>query len=211
MSADDVITLAVETAFPTVSVALRVGGRVLEPRMDTSTARAAGLHPAVADVFDQAAIAPRTVQQILVDVGPGSYTGLRVGIAMVRTFAQLVDPGIRAVYSTDLVAMRARDHVANDEPFVVTADARRGQWFVARYRFDTTGRLDRREEPKCIVEEALRDYVADSALVVSAADQAPVDTRQVLCGAPRAIELFGIEDLAFAEANPSPRYLMSAI
>ena len=211
MNSHEVTTLAVETAFPMVSVALRIGDRVLEPRIDTSKARAAGLHPAVADLFEQASISSRDVNHILLDVGPGSYTGLRVGVAMVRTFAKLVDLDVRVVFSTDAVAMRARQHVANDETFVVSADARRGQWFVARYRFDSAGVLARLDEPSCVVRDAVEEYAMDARLVISSTDVAPCDIRQVQCGAPSATELFALEHLAFEEANPSPRYLMSAI
>lgn len=203
------VTLAIETAFRTVSVALRVRDVVYEPRTDLGAARAAGLHPAVADVLAQAELPATALRGLLVDVGPGSYTGLRVGIAMARTFAELLTLEVRALYSFDLLAARARrSHVASGE-FWVAADARRQQWFLARYRATETG-IERVREASCVAVDALDTVIADDDTLVIASGDAPRGT-SVKVGEATARELFDCEDLAFEEAVPKPRYLMPAL
>ena len=189
------VTLAIETAFRTVSVALRVRDVVYEPRTDLGAARAAGLHPAVADVLAQAELPATALRGLLVDVGPGSYTGLRVGIAMARTFAELLTLEVRALYSFDLLAARARrSHVASGE-FWVAADARRQQWFLARYRATETG-IERVREASCVAVDALDTVIADDDTLVIASGDAPRGT-SVKVGEATARELFDCEDREF--------------
>lgn len=214
------VTLAIETAFPTISVALRVGSEIFEPRTDLGAARASGLHPAVADVLAQSGRTAQDLQHLIVDVGPGSYTGLRVGIAMARSFVELLELSVSAVFSFDLLARRACANRANEGPasetpdeisedIYVAADARRGQWFVARYRRSGT-RCERVDEPTCIPAADFADLVPAQARVVTATGRAPSgETMEV--GTPTAREIFDAEDLAWREDVPSPRYLMPAL
>ena len=133
------LRLAVETAFPTVSVALDANGTLLEPGVDLSARRAAGLHAAVADLVHQADATVKNLDEVWVDVGPGSYTGLRVGIALVRTLAELVDVEIKTLRSTDQLARAVQGQMADHADFVVCLDARRNRWYCARYRVASDG------------------------------------------------------------------------
>jgi tRNA threonylcarbamoyladenosine biosynthesis protein TsaB len=199
--------LAVETAFASVSLALQHQGRVLLPRLDLSARRGAALHPALRDLLAQAGATPSAIGEVLVDVGPGSYTGLRVGLAMVRTLAELVPLRIRRLFSTDLIAWRGRSRLLPGQRAVVCLDARRGQWFVASYALENDG-LQRAADPSCVREADLAAATAGAALCLTAVDAPPLDLPCVALGAPDAAELFAVEGLDEIEPEPAPRYLM---
>ncbi len=203
-------TLVLETAFPSVSMALRLGTTVFEPRISTDAARAAALHAAIADCLDQAEITARDVTEAWIDLGPGSYTGLRVGIAALRTWSFVHPLHTKALYSTDLVAARAEAYVARGVPFSVVADARRGQWFHARYTFDVDGVLTRLGEPSCLQVEEVLQRIGEGPFV-SAEAVGIRDGGAEVVGVPLARDAFAIEELVFEDRELAPRYLMPAL
>jgi len=73
---------------------------------------------------------PRDVREIYVSAGPGSFTGLRVGITAAKTLALALDAKIVAVPTTDVLARNAPPDARN---ILIVLDAKRGQIFTARY------------------------------------------------------------------------------
>jgi tRNA threonylcarbamoyladenosine biosynthesis protein TsaB len=68
---------------------------------------------------------------LAVDLGPGLYTGMRVGIATAKTFAQLIPAPIVGLTSLDVLAFM---HRTARRPICATLDAKRGEVFFALYR-----------------------------------------------------------------------------
>jgi len=98
------------------------------------------LAPAIADSLAEAGLARQDLTAIVVGVGPGPYTGLRVGVVTARTLGYALDIPVYGVCSLDALA-RAAVAEGLSEPFVVTTDARRKELFWASY--DESGaRLD---------------------------------------------------------------------
>lgn len=79
-----------------------------------------------------AKIRPAEIQRVIVGIGPGSYTGLRVGIASAKAFAYATACELVAVptFSAIAAAMPPKD-----APVDVAADALQGQVYVQRFRF----------------------------------------------------------------------------
>lgn len=130
--------LALDTATPTVSVALW-DGRVL----DAATADRPMKHgELLAPMIDQAMVragAHRTdLTAIAVGVGPGAFTGLRVGLVTARTLGLVLGIPVRGVCSLDVLAAAAVASGEVDQPFLATIDARRKELFWAAY--DAQGR-----------------------------------------------------------------------
>lgn len=73
---------------------------------------------------------PREIQHVYVSVGPGSFTGLRIGITLVKTLAFSVECKIVPVETSKVLLMNAP---AEAREVIIVLDAKRGQIFGARY------------------------------------------------------------------------------
>ena len=76
----------------------------------------------------QEALAVSGVDEVVVGMGPGPFTGLRVGIAFAQSFALARGIPVRGVCSLDAIAAQI-----NEKDFIVTVDARRKEVYWARY------------------------------------------------------------------------------
>lgn len=131
--------LAFDTATPHVTVALHDGARVVAEYAAPEVMRHGEmLAPGIASVLEQAGAISQDVTAIAVGVGPGPFTGLRVGLVTARTMALALQIPVYGICSLDIVAAEAQDRGATD--FVVATDARRKEVYLASY--DRAGRID---------------------------------------------------------------------
>jgi tRNA threonylcarbamoyl adenosine modification protein YeaZ len=128
-----VLLLAFDTATPAVTVALHDGQRVLA-QTATVDARRHGelLAPSIAKVIADAGAEQRDLTAIAVGVGPGPFTGLRVGLVTARVFARTLDIPVHGVCTLDVLARAAVPSAAGRE-FLAVTDARRKELYWARY------------------------------------------------------------------------------
>jgi tRNA threonylcarbamoyladenosine biosynthesis protein TsaB len=130
-----VLVLGFDTATPAVSVALHDGERVLSQACATDARRHSELlAPMIAKVMADAGASRADLTDIAVGVGPGPYTGLRVGVVTARVLGSVLDIPVHGVCSLDVIAYAVR---AGRE-FAVATDARRKEVYWARY--DAAGR-----------------------------------------------------------------------
>ena len=116
--------LAIDTSTSRTSVAIIENGTVLySGYRDGATAHGPSL-PALV----QEGLAVSDVDQVVVGMGPGPFTGLRVGIAFAQSFALAREIPVRGVCSLDAIATQI-----NDDDFIITVDARRKEVYWARY------------------------------------------------------------------------------
>lgn len=128
------LLLAFDTATPAVTVALYDGTAALA----SSTAVGARRHgellaPGIAAVLDQGGVTPGELTSVAVGVGPGPYTGLRVGLVTARTFGFALDVPVYGLCTLDVLAYEYQLGESYTGPFVVATDARRGEVYWARY------------------------------------------------------------------------------
>ncbi|MBA0054134.1 tRNA (adenosine(37)-N6)-threonylcarbamoyltransferase complex dimerization subunit type 1 TsaB [Streptomyces sp. AJS327] len=124
--------LALDTATPAVTVALydTDGDRVLASSDETDARRHGELLlPAVDRVLRAAEVPLPEVTSVVVGVGPGPYTGLRVGLATAEAFGAALGVPVRGLCTLDGLAYAS----GLDTPFVVATDARRKEVYWARY------------------------------------------------------------------------------
>ena len=116
--------LAIDTSTSRTSVAIIEDSKVLYNGFrDGATAHGPSL-PALV----QEALAVSDVDEVVVGMGPGPFTGLRVGIAFAQSFALAREIPVRGVCSLDAIAAQIQE---ND--FIITVDARRKEVYWARY------------------------------------------------------------------------------
>ncbi|HEU4811337.1 MAG TPA: tRNA (adenosine(37)-N6)-threonylcarbamoyltransferase complex dimerization subunit type 1 TsaB [Nocardioides sp.] len=126
--------LAFDTATPLVSVALHDGDDVVvELRSDRPMKHGEQLAPLIAGALEQAGIVRQDLTAVAVGVGPGPFTGLRVGLVTARTLAFVLDIPVYGVCSLDVLAVEAVDTGIVTKEFLVATDARRKEVYVARY------------------------------------------------------------------------------
>ena len=134
------IVLGLDTATASTSVALQgQNGLATEARDDPDEGarprHATALLPLAAGLLDEAGLAWRELDLIAVGTGPGTFTGLRIGIATARALAQ--GAGVRLVGISSLRALaEAARETAADRPVAAVIDARRGELFVAGFAGD---------------------------------------------------------------------------
>ncbi|MBT2441527.1 tRNA (adenosine(37)-N6)-threonylcarbamoyltransferase complex dimerization subunit type 1 TsaB [Streptomyces sp. ISL-36] len=129
------LLLAMDTATPAVTVALHDGDSVVaESRQVDARRHGELLLPAVDRVLKEAGLKLDAVTGIVVGVGPGPYTGLRVGLVTAATFASALGVPVHGLCTLDGLA-----HASGiEEPFVVATDARRKEVYWARYENSRT-------------------------------------------------------------------------
>jgi len=126
------LVLAIDTATPRVAVAIGDDGRVLgSVHLSARRRHAEALAPAVAYLCAQTGIELRQLGAVAVGIGPGLFTGLRVGVTTAKVIGQALDVPVVGVSSLDLVAHPLR--IAG-RTIAAVLDARRHEVFYARYR-----------------------------------------------------------------------------
>lgn len=169
------LVLAIDTATPAVTAG------VVEVTADAVLLRAARVEhdarkhaelliPAVHAVCADADTSLRGIAAIVVGVGPGPFTGLRVGMVTAAALGDALDVPVHGVCSLDAIAVDA----AGDGPLLVVTDARRREVYWAAYD-DAGGRVDgpHVQAPAAVVERA-RELGAVAAAGGSAALVGPV-------------------------------------
>jgi len=154
-----VLLLALDTCDPKGSVALLRDDQVLQTLAhDGSEDYSSWLLPAVKRVLGAAGVAMTDLDAYAVAVGPGSFTGVRVGLTTVKAWAEVYGRGVATVSRLDALAVQA----SGAELYVAAfADARRGQVFGALYRRGTP--LKRIGEEMVIAPEKFLAWATDTA------------------------------------------------
>ena len=177
------LILGIETATEKVSVAIGGHEGVLGSFEVTRGRRhAETLVPAIEFLCRQADVEVTEFSAIAVDIGPGLFTGMRVGIAAAKAMAQALRLPMIGISSLDLLAFPLRQ---SDRVIASVIDARRGEVFYALYRQvpagvqrvsePLVGRIDdligdligRGQDAVCVGDGALRyrDQISDAVRV----------------------------------------------
>jgi tRNA threonylcarbamoyladenosine biosynthesis protein TsaB len=131
------VLLAFDTATQLVSVALHDGERVVvELSSDQPMKHGEHLAPLIARSLEEAGIVRQDLTAVAVGVGPGPFTGLRVGVVTARTLGFVLDVPVYGVCSLDAIALEAVATGATPGSFLVATDARRKEVYLASYDGD---------------------------------------------------------------------------
>lgn len=193
------LILGIESATTRVGCALGGHEGVIASACSARPRRhAESLAPQIRFVTDSAGVSVRDVSAVAVDVGPGLYTGLRVGIATALAIAHTLRVPVVPIRSLDLVAF-SMAHC--DRTIVAVLDARRGEVFHATYR-PVPGGVQLIAGPGVCAPESLRaDLIADPGPVVLVGDGATVYSSSFA-------GVSGVEIADEGKAHPSPESLV---
>lgn len=123
--------LLVDTATNSLSMALSDGERVIASQgADGGPSTAARLNPFLQSLFAESGITPAELDALAVTVGPGSFTGLRVGMAFVKGLAMAIGSVVVPLSSLELLVMNASGSAI---PVCAMYDARKGEVYAAVY------------------------------------------------------------------------------
>ncbi len=134
--------LALETATDLVGAAIHADdGGVVERSHVGGRAHAELLAPIIEEVCALAGCTLGELDGLAVDIGPGLFTGLRVGVATAKALGQALGLDVVGVTSLDVLAAGAREVAGTERAarLVTVVDARRGEVFAAAYDFTRGG------------------------------------------------------------------------
>lgn len=151
--------LAIDTATRSVSLALHDGQQVVaETTWQSADHHTVELTPALRHLLRQAGVAPHDLMALAVTLGPGSYTGLRIGISLAKGLALAASPPLPlvGVPTLDVVAT-AQPHLA--EHLCAVAQAGRGRINAGFYHWGESG-WQAAEPPFITTWEGLRERLS---------------------------------------------------
>ncbi len=170
------ITLGVDTSGKTLSVAvLRGDSPVAELSLSTGYRHGVTLQPSIEYVLGQADLEVKDVDLFAVTTGPGSFTGIRIGLSSVKAMAYAV--GAKAVGVSSLHAL-ARSTVCDRRPVFSMFDARGGRVFGGLFRGDEQV-LGGEPKPVALWVEALGQLIAPGEIVTMTGDGIDVFQKEV--------------------------------
>ncbi len=165
------LILGMDTATPQVGVAIGDsadgGGALAEVLIAGDRRHAEQLAPAIQHACNESGVRLDQLAAIAVGIGPGLFTGLRVGVTTAKVMAQALRIPVVAVSSLDLIAAPLRHAHALVVPVI---DARRREVFSARYRVVPGGVQREGDYTVGPVEDLIADLQARNERVLLAGD-----------------------------------------
>lgn len=206
------LTLALDTANDRIAVALAGAGKAVARSEAISRGHAERLFPLIDEVLAAADVEIEQVARIAVNVGPGSFTGIRIAVAAARGLGLALGIPVVGIDALHLIAASLSEPA--DGPVLAAVDARRGEVYAALY--GPNGEV--LEAPFAADADAVLARLGDRATVLAGsgatilADQATAASRRV----PPVDAMTATDPLALARlggaadpaiAPPRPLYL----
>lgn len=133
--------LAIETSSPPGSIALSIEGQIRIQRFATARRTTETFAVSIQELLSEVQLKPSDIDLVATTLGPGSFTGLRIGITAAKVFAHATSARIVATNTLELVARQLEicdvDKLQGSAREIeVVIDAQRGELFAARFRID---------------------------------------------------------------------------
>ncbi|MBW1947948.1 MAG: tRNA (adenosine(37)-N6)-threonylcarbamoyltransferase complex dimerization subunit type 1 TsaB [Deltaproteobacteria bacterium] len=169
------LILALNTTTMQYGLALlrEAGSVVAEEIREGRDRRFGGLLPVLGRMLEESRASLQSLKAVAVATGPGSFTGLRVGLSAAK--------GLCHGLGIPLIGISSLEALAHQVPFspgpvCALVDSRRGEFFVARFRHTENGRLQRTTDDECLGADDLRDRAWEPAVWIGNdySKQAPI-------------------------------------
>ncbi|RCW62199.1 tRNA (adenosine(37)-N6)-threonylcarbamoyltransferase complex dimerization subunit type 1 TsaB [Saliterribacillus persicus] len=124
--------LAIDTSNQVMTVAITRGGELIaETIINVKRNHSVGLMPAIDNLLKDANMLPKELDKIVVAKGPGSYTGVRIGLSTAKTMAWTLNIPVIGVSSLEILA---RNFFQSQDVICPFFDARRGLVYTGLYQ-----------------------------------------------------------------------------
>ena len=159
--------LGLDTASATASLAIVSHGKVLAELARSAASHGAALPAAAAEALTQAGITLKDLHGIAVGVGPGSFTGLRVGLAYAKGLVLALGCALIGIPTFDCLALAALEQTSAPEGSLICPilDARKGEVYANLYRV-RADRLDKISQPLVIKLQSLFPELSDGVILI---------------------------------------------
>jgi tRNA threonylcarbamoyladenosine biosynthesis protein TsaB len=175
--------LGLETGTPIAALGIVSRGRIVAHLARPTTSHGAALPRAVEEILDAASLKLEDLAAIAVGIGPGSFTGLRIGLSYAKGLAMASGAAIVGVPTLDAIALSA---VAGAETLAgrticAVLDARKGEVYAALYRIMSDGLQKMTDDLVIRFDQLLARVPAD---VLFAGDAKAQEARSLVGGPP---------------------------
>src|SRR5260370_6131244 len=159
--------LGLDTSTSIASLALIAGGKVSASLERPVTSHGAALPGALDELLLVARLSIRDVGAIAVGTGPGSFTGLRIGISYAKGIAMASGCALVGVPGFDAIALAAleRNNIGEGRLVCVVGDARKGEVYAALYRVVADG-LEKLSEELVIALKHLASQITEDTMFI---------------------------------------------
>ncbi|WP_282049222.1 tRNA (adenosine(37)-N6)-threonylcarbamoyltransferase complex dimerization subunit type 1 TsaB [Maribacter aquivivus] len=190
------LILNLETSSTNCSVCVAKDGEILAIRELNSAnySHAEKLHIFIEEVMQEASLKMEDLEAVAVSKGPGSYTGLRIGVSAAKGLCYAL--GIPLISISTLKSMASQVKINDDEVLIPVLDARRMEVYSSV--FDKNGKEIRETKAEMIDEHSFQDYINIKHVHFLGS------------GAEKIKELFSLETITYhCEVVPSAKEMAS--
>lgn len=163
------LILSIETSGPVCSVSLHDNGTLIQLKETTENHKHAEmLAPFIQDILRDRKLKVSDLSAIAVSEGPGSYTGLRIGISLAKGMCYASGIPLIAINTLRSLAHACKEHLGEINPmdlFVPMIDARRMEVYTATY--DSALREIKKTEPVILNEEYYNSFSGNHRFVIA--------------------------------------------
>jgi tRNA threonylcarbamoyladenosine biosynthesis protein TsaB len=157
------VILNIDTSMGTAGVCISKEGSVLgQTESQDQKNHSSWLHPAIRRLLEKTRYLPRDLQAVAVTAGPGSYTGLRVGMAAAKGFCYALGIPLIAENTLNMMAFAAREQLPEADLLCPMIDARRMEVFTAVYQKDGKALLP--ATAMIIDENAFSEFLSERSM-----------------------------------------------
>lgn len=156
--------LAIDTSNQVLGVALLKDDQIIgEIITNLAKNHSVRLMPAIDNLMKEVSMAPEQLDKIVVAKGPGSYTGVRIGITTAKSLAWALNIPVAGVSSLEILAYQGRFFNA---PICSFFDARRGLVFTGIYQWNNNKLDTIHQEENMLMENLLKELAEKKSEVL---------------------------------------------
>ncbi|MBE9503586.1 MAG: tRNA (adenosine(37)-N6)-threonylcarbamoyltransferase complex dimerization subunit type 1 TsaB [Proteobacteria bacterium] len=155
--------LAIDTSTKGGSLALSCNDRIIsETLLNVEVTHSETLLPAVKKILNDAGISLADIGLFALTIGPGSFTGVRIGVSTIKGFAFALEKPIAGVSTIEAMAHNFADTELTITPVL---DARRGEFYTADFRWNKL-EIERLSEDRAVSPETLTNTDREKTIFV---------------------------------------------